>query len=52
MDNKLLAVCLVLSFLLGAYLVLMIDKMRDYDRECTVTFRHGNETTVVMGGKR
>jgi hypothetical protein len=22
------------------------------DRGCTVTFRHGNETTVVVGGKR
>jgi hypothetical protein len=48
MDNKLLAVCLVLSFIVGMYSAVMITK----DRECTVTFRHGNETTVVMGGKR
>ena len=48
MDNKLLAVCLVLSFIVGMYSAVMITK----DRGCTVTFRHGNETTVVVGAKR
>jgi hypothetical protein len=47
MDNKLLIVCLVLSFIVGMYSAVMITK----DRGCTVSFKQGNETHVTIGSR-
>jgi hypothetical protein len=47
MDNKLLIVCLVLSFIVGMYSAVMLTK----DRGCTVSFKQGNETHVTIGSR-
>jgi hypothetical protein len=45
MDNKLLAVCLVFSFITGLYTAVMVTK----DRGCTVTYSKDNEVHVMVG---
>lgn len=47
MDNKLLALCLVMAFIIGMYTTVLITK----DRGCTVTYSKGNEVHVVIGSR-
>jgi len=52
MDNKLLALLLIFTFIFGAYTILLVDKFREKETGCTVTYRHGHEVHVLTGVKR
>ena len=45
--TKLFIVCCVFSFIVGAFVAVTIQK----DRGCTVTYRHGNMTHVMVGSR-
>lgn len=39
--------CCVFSFIVGVFVAVMLQK----DRGCTVTYRHGNQTVVMVGSR-
>lgn len=45
--TKLLIACFVFNFIVGAFCAVMIQK----DRGCTVTYRHGSQTVVMVGSR-
>ena len=45
MENKLIMLCCILSFIIGMYTTVMITK----DRGCTVTYSKGKEVHVMVG---
>jgi len=49
MNNKLLALLLIFTFIFGAYTILLVDKFKEKETGCTVTYRHNNETVVLIG---
>jgi hypothetical protein len=49
MDNKLLALLLIFTFIFGAYTILLVGKFREKETGCTVTYRHGDKVNVLIG---
>jgi hypothetical protein len=45
--NKFLVACCLFSFITGMYFAVMIEK----DRGCTVSFKRGSETHIMIGSK-
>jgi hypothetical protein len=47
--DKLLIVCMVFSFICGAFVVEMVEKHREQVKGCTVEFTRGQATMVHVG---
>jgi hypothetical protein len=45
MDYKLLIACCVFSFITGMYIAVLVTK----DKGCTVEFKRGQESHIVVG---
>jgi hypothetical protein len=55
MKNQLVLVVIVFclfSFITGVYSTILLQKNRDTERACSVTFKKGNETHVLIGSWR
>jgi hypothetical protein len=55
MKNQLVLVvivCCLFSFITGVYSTILLQKNRDTERACSVTFKKGNETHVLIGSWR
>jgi hypothetical protein len=48
-DVKIFLTCLILSFILGAFFVELIEAHRALDKGCVIKFVHGKETNIHIG---
>ena len=48
-DVKLFLTCLLLSFILGAFFVELIETHREHDKGCVIKFVQGKETHIHIG---
>lgn len=46
---KLSLACCLFSAIIGAYTVVLVNKDREQDAGCTVTYSRGNEIHVLVG---